>query len=199
MKRALPLLLLLLVAPADAAAAKPCAAPNTTTVRKNDIARLYEKGPAGSEQLRGCLFSRGIKRSVLLAENFDDGLYETETWDGVRLWDQYAAWRMTRTDSSCKTECPPGYGVWVTRTVRDLASRRARNYPETFRLGRSFVITNSRVIVTAVRVGEEVQLRSWNGTADRLIDSGDIDPESLRVEADRISWVKDGKTKTQRL
>jgi hypothetical protein len=195
MGRALPLLtiaLLLAVAPAAEARA-PCAAPGTRTVAKNGVARLFEKGRPGAEQLRGCLFSRGIERSVLLAENYDDGIYESGTWDRVRLYRRFAAWRYTRVDSSCKADCPLGYGYGETRMVRDLESGRRRGRPPEFELGRSFVLTSSRVLVTAVERDDGVlELATWNGSSRGVLDSGDIEPRSLRARGRYVTWVKAG-------
>jgi hypothetical protein len=190
---------LAIAAPGAGAARKSCAAPGSETVRANDVARLYSQGPAGSERLRGCLRSRGAGRSILLAENYDDGIYETGTWDRVRLWRRFAAWRYTATDVSCKTECPPGYGYAVTRRVRDLATGRSLTRPEEFRLGRSFVLTSTRVIATALERADEVRLRAWDGGESRLLDSGAIDPRSLEAHGARIVWVKDGVRKRLRL
>ena len=189
---------LVVVAPAPAAS-KSCAKPETETVRKNAVARLYTRGPRTSARLMGCLRSRGIQRAVLLAENYDDELYETGTWDRVRLWRRFAAWRYTRTDVSCKADCPPGYGRSVTYRVRDLASGKSGLRPEEFRLGRTFVVTTTRVIATVVAGDPGFELRTWDGREDALLDSGGIDPASLHAHGDRVVWTKAGERKRARL
>jgi hypothetical protein len=193
-------MMVVLLAPVAAAEARrPCAAPGSETVRKNDVARIFQKGEPGAERLRGCLRSRGVRRSLLLAENYDDGIYETGTWDRVRLYRRFASWRYTRTDSSCKADCPPGYGYWEDLTVRDLRTGKARGRPPEFKLGRSFVLTTTRVIVTAVKRGGSVELASWDGDAAGLVDRGEIDPGSLRASGDRVFWVNGGERLSARL
>ena len=194
MARVLPLLtiaLLLAVVPA-AEARGSCAAPGSTTVAKNAHARLFERGPAGAERLRGCLRSRGAERSLLLARNYDDGIYESGTWDRVRLYGRFAAWRYERVDTSCKADCPPGYGYWETFTVRDLATGKSRRRPPDFALGSSFVLTSSRVLVTAVSRGGAVELATWDGHDRGVLDSGAIDRASLRANGTRVTWVNAG-------
>jgi hypothetical protein len=201
MSRAAPFLtIVLLLAPAAAAEARrSCAAPGSETVRKNDVARIFQKGDPGAERLRGCLHSRGARRSLLLAENYDDGIYETGTWDRVRLYRRFASWRYTRTDSSCKADCPPGYGYWEDLTVRDLRTGKARARPPEFKLGSSFVLTTTRVIVTAVERGGSVEVASWDGDAAGVLDSGRIDPASLRARGDRVVWLNAGERRSARV
>jgi hypothetical protein len=200
MRSSLPVLAMaVLLAAAPAAQARSCADPASKTVRKNGMARVFQKGPFGAERLRGCLYSRGIERSVLLAKNYDDQIYESATWDGVRLYRRFVAWRYTRTDSSCKAQCPPGYGYWETLRVRDLATGAARRRPPDFELGASFAITTTRVIVTAVARDGAVELATWDGEAAGVLDSGDIDPASLRASGDRVVWRNAGVRRSARI
>lgn len=194
MRRALAPVVLALLLPAAPAQAKSCAEDGTQTVRKNDVARIYEQGEAGSEALKGCLRSRGVERSVWLSQNYDDGIYESEAWSGVRLWRRFVVWDFTRTDSSCKADCPPGYGHWEYRYVRDLSTRKRVSVPMDFRLGRAFVVTTTRALATVVR-GE---LRALVGGEVRVLDTG-IEPASLAARGDRVSWTKDGAPQQTRL
>ena len=178
-----------------------CAKSGTKTVRKNGLARLYSQGKDPNKQLRGCLQSRGIGKSLLLAENYDDGIYESGTWDQVRLWDRFAAWRYTRVDESCKANCPPDYEP-ITRTfrVRDLKSGKSRLRPASFKLGPSFVLSRSRVIATAVRTGDDqAEVRSWDGEKDKLVAKGDIDVKSLYIQGNEITWLQNGKERSASL
>ena len=188
MRRLLPLLVLLLAAPSQAEAPPPCASIGSTTVRQNDVARVFERGDFGSERLVGCL--RSSDKRMQLSRNYDDGLYISETWSKVRLWQRFVTWRFVRTDSSCKADCPPGYGYWEYDYVRDLATGKRVGIGD-LRLGRAFVMTSTSVVAT-LRRGE---LRTSSGL---LLDTG-VDPDSLSASGDRVRWTKDGERKSARL
>ena len=185
MKRVLATLVLVLLLPVSAEAAASCAAKGSTTVRKNNLVRVFERGPTGSEKLVACFRPSGERRR--LAQNFDDDLYETETWSAVRLWRRFVTWTFERTDSSCKADCPPGYGYWVTKYVRDVRTGTGTDVPDGFELGRSFVVTRAKVVATIRR--REVR------TPDRVLDTG-VDPGSLDVSGARVTWLKDGEPRS---
>lgn len=188
MRRLVPLLaataLAAAAAPADAA--RPgCRAKGSKTEAQNRHARLYKLGP----RLYACVRATG--RRLVLDTNYDDGYVTSNSWSRPALGGRYAAWVSTYTDVSCKAACPPGYEA--TRSsivVHDLRRRRA---VQTVSGDFDFVLTERGALGWLVAREGAVELHTAApGGAQRVVDSGAIDPLSLRAYYSLVLWAKDG-------
>ena len=204
MRRILPVIALLvaLVAagPAEAATAdaakrkRPptCKRKKSKTVRQNRSARVFERSSAVRTRLYGCLRRQG--KSIRLAEAYDDQYVSSTSYQHVRLAGRFVAWEDISTDISCKADCPPGYNPNTTSIdVYDLARRRKRSFSGTV-LNESLVLTNRGSVAWAQRSSTDisVEIHIAEGTSQRMLDRGNIDPDSLRLRGRTIFWAKDG-------
>ena len=58
-------------------------------------------------------------------------------------------------------------------------------------------LTDSGVVVIAEGVGRRTRIRRLTGTEARLLDAGPgIDPDSLAVQGDTVTWTRDGVRQT---
>ncbi len=173
--------------------APTCKRKGSKTVRQNRDARVFQKD-AGAERTRlyGCLKRRG--KSIRLAEAYDDGYVTSTSYREVRLAGRFVAWEDVSTDISCKADCPPGYNPDTTTIqVYDLARRRERSFSGTV-LNESLVLTRRGSVAWLQRTspGTVVEVHIAEGSTTRMLDRGNVDPDSLRVNGGTLFWMKDG-------
>jgi hypothetical protein len=186
-------------ADADAAARKPsCAAAKSKTVAQNASARVFKiTRSSGTTRLYGCLRSSG--RRVVLAQAADD--IETSTgFDRVRLNGRFVAWQGTATDLSCKADCPPGYDpyTWTIERV-DLRSRKGRAFSGRA-AGQALVVSRKGAVAWVQSTGADTyDVRAGDAAGARTLDSGAIDPKSLKLAGSTLSWTNAGAPKTAAL
>ena len=201
----LPLALLAALAlagPAEAATAvdakkrkraPTCKRKRSKTLQQSRSVRVFEKA-AGAERTRlyGCLKRRG--KSIRLAEAYDDGYVTSTSYQEVRLAGRFVAWEDTSTDISCKADCPPGYNPDTTSIeVYDLARRQRRSFSGTV-LNESLVLTRRGSVAWLQRTSPAtaVEVHIAEGSTTRVLDRGNVDPDSLRVNGGTLFWMKDG-------
>ena len=182
----------LVLAPASAEA-KPragCAPKGSKAVNGNRLARLYVKRDReGDRVLYGCWKATG--RKLRLASEFDDDYVTSGAFRDVLLAGRFAAFVYDSTDISCKAACPPGYDSTTTRvTVRDLRTRRGRSTPadvtpRTLRLSTRGV---AAWLSPGANGGHELRVIDGAGLG-RVIDSGRIDPDFVKLRGLRLEWV----------
>ena len=201
-RRALPVaaLLVALVAagPAEAVVdakrkrAPTCKRKRSKTVRQNSAARVFQKAAGDRTRRYGCLKRRG--KSIRLDEAYDDGYVMSTSYREVRLAGRFVAWEDVSTDVSCKADCPPGYNPETTSIdVYDLARRRQVSYDGTV-LNESLVLTRRGSVAWLQRTspGIDVEVHIGEGSTRRLLDRGNVDPDSLRLTGNTVFWTKDG-------
>jgi hypothetical protein len=192
-----PALIALLPASAGAATHPTCKRAGSETVRQNAFARVYKVG----SKLYGC--RRATGKRTLLYEAYDDDYTSSAFWGDVRLNGRFVAWSWGTYDISCKADCPPGYNPRNSGiSVFDLRRRRGRTVTPTNPVGGALVVSRGGGLAWLTRgpSGGPADLHvSLRLSDDRVIDSGDIDPKSLRVELTIISWVRDGVERFVRL
>jgi hypothetical protein len=188
-------------APAAAAQKAPsCARAKSKTIAQNSSVRVYQVGTGEAKTLSACRRSTG--RRVQLARAFDDGFAASATFGDVRLSGKFVAWSSTATDTSCKADCPAGYEP-TTRAidVYDVGRRKGRTvagYP----FNGALVLSRYGAVAWAAResnAGPVDVHASVRAGDDRVLDSGNIDPDSLAIEITIISWTRDGEEHFARL
>jgi hypothetical protein len=158
-------------------------------------------------RLQGRLEAYGCRRAsgkrTFLYEAYDDDYTSSAFWGDVRLNGRFVAWSWGTYDISCKADCPPGYNPRNSGiSVFDLRRRRGRTVTPTNPVGGALVVSRGGGLAWLTRgpSGGPADLHvSLRLSDDRVIDSGDIDPKSLRVELTIISWVRDGVERFVRL
>jgi hypothetical protein len=179
------------LAPAEASAAKrTCSLKGSKTVASNSTARVFTVASRRADYgnvLYGCL--RSVGRRVRLAEDYDDGLYQTSSFDKVGLNSRFVVWRSTDTDVSCKAACPPDYtGSSVSIEVGDLRRKRVATFAG-----------SPKDALFVGRAGTPAWLQDGVGgvqvyAGDQVLDTGAID--SLSLSGATLSWVNGGVSKS---
>jgi hypothetical protein len=199
-------LVLTLIATAPAAAAKSsCARKGSKTVARTPEMRVYTVRSvdrvAEEEVVRlyGCWSADGSKR--WLAENVESDYDGSGSGFGdVRAAGRYVAWLAWDFDGSCKADCPPGYDqsneAMVVYDLRRGRVLRRSDLPDhtTYRSG-SLALTQRGGIAwltSAETLGSAPDLAALDRDGRRVLDSGNIEPASVRAEISIVSWVRDG-------
>jgi hypothetical protein len=201
--RLLPLIFLAGLALAPAADAKPtCSVSGSKTVASNSATRVYtvKSGRADyGDVLLGCLRSNG--KRLRLAENYDDGLYVTSVFSKVRLNGRFVAWEEDSSDVSCKADCPPGYDPSTeTLSAVDLSSRRKRTIAAAAVADALVVSRSGGLAWVGQGQGALVVNVAPAGAREYApVDSGDVDPASLRLRGSVLSWLNAGVEKSATL
>ena len=184
------LVVLSLVPTGDAAAAgsaRKCAVKGSKTVASNRYARVFTVRSGREDYgdiLYGCML--GVGKRMRLAEQYDDGLYVTESFDKVRLNGRMVVWQSTSTDVSCKADCPPGYESTSFRVaVADLRSRKIKGYDG-----------EAKDALFVTRRGTPAWLEDATGGVEvhagtQVLDVGAID--SLALRGNLLSWTNAGQ------
>lgn len=173
--------LVLALPAAETQASASCAVRGSKTIAKNPVARLYS--------LRGNLMActRATGRKRLVAESYDDGYVTSGSWSRPVLAGRYVGLVYTSTDISCKAACPPDYEpTRVSTHVYDL--QHGRVVASTPGDAGDFALTTNGALVWVA--GRE--LRANRGGTVTVLDSGDIDPVSVRARHQLVFWTRDG-------
>jgi hypothetical protein len=185
------LLLVAATQPAPAASKRArCAAKGAKTLKANRLVKVYARRDSqGNRTLFGCWRKSG--RKLKLAEEYDDQYVTSGVFREVRLEGRFVAFVFEATDMSCKAGCPPDYDP-TTTTVRvsDLRARRGRSAVAD-EVQRTLRLSTAGVAVWLAPVADGSQeLRAIDGAGrGRLIDSGRIDPDFIRLSGLRLEWV----------
>jgi hypothetical protein len=173
--------LVLALPAAQAQASASCAVRGSKTIAKNPTARLYSlRG-----NLMACVRATGRKR--LVAESYDDDYVSSGGWSNTRLAGHFAGFVFSATDISCKAACPPDYEPTTVRTVAyDIESGRATAVMGGD-LGR-YVLTARGALAWVD--GSDLKANMAGTTS--VLDSGAIDPGSLRARSNLVFWTRDG-------
>ncbi len=185
------------LSPAVALAKKQpsCERPGSTTEAKSKSARLFSArkeilGDTEGRRLYGCL--RSVGRPLALADSFDDNYVLSGSWGNVRLAGRFAAWSQADTDISCKAQCPPDFQpTRYSVGVADLKRRKIRLTPGIV-AGRGLVLTKTGAVAWTEAGGGSTAVRARDRDGLRTLDTGAIEPASLKLEGSTVSWVKDG-------
>ena len=189
-----------MAAPADAVSAtdakrrKPptCNLKGSKTVLQNRNVRLFELRITDGKRLYGCLKRVGKRRRLTKA--FDDGYTQSSDYGSIRLAGRFVAWQDIATDISCKADCPPGYNADSSSiSVYDLARRRSRTFSGT-PLNESLLVTRRGSLAWAQRSQTDtaVEVYAAEGRTARMLDRGNVDPDTLKVRGATLVWMKDG-------
>lgn len=192
---------LALLVPAAPAARKSgrCTVKGAHTVKANRLVRAYVKRDReGNQRLFGCW--RVIGRKVLVAAAYDDGYVLSGTYREPRLAGRFMAVVTEATDLSCKAACPPDYEPTKTFVkVRDIRSRRVR-VVQSRAMKRTLDLSTAGAASWLVSGAGGEELRVIDGAGlGRLIDSGSIDPDFVRLRGLHLEWVNAGAPKTAEL
>ena len=202
MRRLIALLLLaalaVAAAPAPARAAKArCAAKRSHTVAKNRLVRVYSVSRNGNRRLKGCLRASG--RKVLVVREYDDGYVESGAYRDVRLAGRFVAVVFDATDVSCKAACPPDYEATQTSVViSDIRSRRDRT-TRTHAAAGSLRLSTAGVAAWLAPVAGGFEVHGYDGTGEPVLDSGAVDPASLRLAGLHLTWANAGAARSAEL
>lgn len=179
---------------AGAAAERPtCSLKGSKTVASNGAARVFTVVSGREEYgdvLYGCL--RSVGRRIRLAEEFDDGLYQSSTFEKVRLNGRFVVWQVQHIDVSCKADCPPAYSpTRVQIDVADLRRRRVKAFAG-----------SARDSLFVTRTGTPAWLEDGVGgievhAGEQVLDIGAID--SLSLAGHELSWLNSGQRKSATL
>jgi hypothetical protein len=201
MRRLIALLVLAglvaVAAPAPAGAKARCAAKRSHTVAKNRLVRVYSVSRNGNRRLRGCLRATG--RRVLVVREYDDGYVESGTYRDVRLAGRFVAVVFDATDVSCKAACPPDYEATQTSVViTDVRSRRDRT-TRTHEAAGSLRLSTAGVAAWLAPIAGGFEVHAYDGSGEPVLDSGAIDPASLRLAGLHLTWANAGVARSAEL
>jgi hypothetical protein len=189
--------LVAVAAPAPAGAKARCAAKRSHTVAKNRLVRVYSVSRNGNRRLRGCLRATG--RRVLVVREYDDGYVESGTYRDVRLAGRFVAVVFDATDVSCKAACPPDYEATQTSVViSDVRSRRDRT-PRTHEAVGSLRLSTAGVAAWLAPIAGGFEVHAYDGSGEPVLDSGAIDPASLRLAGLHLTWANAGVARSAEL
>lgn len=182
-------LALLVAGPAHALTAKQkrrlCYPRGSTTKLVTREARVYEPNRADSldSELDACLFATGRRRSL---DSFDGQYSDVPAY---KLAGRFVAWDYFSVPS-CKNACPPGVSGTERVSVMDLRSGRTRS------------VTTSASIIGLTRRGTLVWIgpdpagqavMAIDARGRRVLDSGAINPDFLKVFGTLVLWSKAGE------
>jgi hypothetical protein len=116
----------------------------------------------------------------------------------VRLNGAWVVWAHQFFDGACKADCPPGYnGSSYDVRLRDLRVRGTRTIGGAH--AGPIYVTRKGVAAWLAPAGQVYELRVHGRDGTRVIDSGDIAPDSLRLRGYDLSWTNAGQPKTASL
>ena len=182
--------------PAAAAARSECKRAHSKTIARNRTARVYETTTSEGSRLYGCAYATG--RRLLLAEASDDDYVSSQSYELVGLRGRFVALTTESTDVSCKAACPPGYSGSSSR-IEVFDIRRRRQVRSIAAQAQKVVLTTRGAVAWSELEGKGIAIRAADGAGSRVLDSGAIAADSLRVELTIVSWVKDGVERFARL
>jgi hypothetical protein len=185
-------------APANAAGKKArCAAKRSHTVAKNRLVRVYSVSRHGNRRLTGCLRATG--RKLLVVREYDDGYVESGAFRDVRLAGRFVAVVFDATDISCKAACPPDYEPTLTSVViSDIRKRRDRTTRTDAQAG-SLRLSTAGVAAWLAPIEGGVELRGYDGAGENVLDSGAIDPASVKLAGLQLTWANAGAARSATL
>lgn len=190
-------LLVLAAAPSAQAAKRPaCARAGTTTVAENTLARVYTR-PSSNQYylsvLYGCL--KKTNRSRRLSASYDDDYVSSADFSLVQLTGRFVAYYHESYDISCKAACPPDWEATKRHlTLVDLRHGTRRVLPIPERPAGGILLADARgsLVWPNWLPGNRVEIRVVDGGGERVVDSGAIHPESLKLTSSGwLSWVND--------
>ena len=185
-------------APARASAARgsSCAAKRSHTVAKNRFVRVYSVSRNGNRQLTGCLRKTG--RKLLVVREYDDGFVESGVFRDVRLAGRFVAVVFDATDISCKAACPPDYEPTQTSVViSNIRTRRDRTTRTHAQAG-SLRLSTAGVAAWLAPIAGGLELHGYDGDGERVLDSGAVDPASLKLAGLQLTWANAGAPEERR-
>ena len=134
---------------------------------------------------------RKTRRRTVVASDFDDGYVTSEHYDLLRLRRRFVALHDVYTGISCKADCPPGYEPTTSSIFVLNAHTRLRR--EIGAEPDQLVLAVNGGVAWAERAGSVEEIRAGDSDGSlRMLDSGDIDPSTLRIELTIASWIKGG-------
>lgn len=179
-----------------AAARSECKRAHSKTIARNRTARVYETTTSEGSRLYACAYATG--RRLLLAEASDDDYVSSQSYELVGLRGRFVALTTESTDVSCKAACPPGYSGSSSR-IEVFDSRRRREVRSIAAQAQKVVLTTRGAVAWSELEGKGIAIRAADGAGSRVLDSGAIAADALRVELTIVSWVKDGVERFARL
>jgi len=188
-------------APAEAGAAgkrkASCAAKRSHTVAKNRFVRVYSVSRNGNRKLTGCLRKTG--RKLVVVREYDDGFVESGVYRDVRLAGRFVAVAFDATDISCKAACPPDYEPTQTSVViSNIRTRRDRTTRTHAQAG-SLRLSTAGVAAWLAPIEGGLELHGYDGDGERLLDTGAVDPASLKLAGLQLTWANAGAPKSAAL
>ena len=146
---------------------------------KNRLVRVYSVSRNGNRRLTGCLRKTG--RKLVVVREYDDGYVESGAFRDVRLAGRFVAVVFDATDVSCKAACPPDYEPTQTSVViSDIRARRDRTTRTHAQTG-SLRLSTAGVAAWLAPIEGGLELHAYDGGGENVLDSGAIDPASLRA------------------
>jgi hypothetical protein len=152
------------------------------------------KNSEGDSNLYGCLRTTG-KRSKIF-EGFDDTIESYSKITKVVLNGRFIAMQIEDYDISCKAACPDGYNPY-TYTLARYDVKRRKPYSVTGQAQQDSLIVSARLgklaWIQSSGVGFEVHVNK------QTIDQGAVDPRSLKLVGDKLTWTNAGTVMTYTL
>lgn len=174
------------VAPSAALAARPraprCPARGAVVVEQTRTAAVYVDPRSGA--YRGCLRPHGRARRLATP----DEIYSTV--GGVTLAGRWVAFAYSHTPE-CKADCPPdvtGSGYVALVNLGD-----GRRYSATALDPAALALTVRGTLVYLL----DDTLYALDRAGDRVLDTGDIAPASVRASGTTVSWTNAGVPRSQ--
>ena len=182
-------------APAGAKQAAKCRT-SETVLAQNRFVRVWEHNVDGEDfKLTACRRSDG-HRMTMLKTRHPLFIGHSTRFDHLTLNRHFAAFEV---DYSGGPECE---GVCLRVKLRSFDTREGRRRLEAGN-GQvqvdALVVTAKGAVAWAEPDGGEEAVQASDAAGTRTLDSGAIDPKSLRVELTIVSWTRDGEERFARL
>jgi len=175
--------------------AKSCAPRHAKVAQQDREVQVYTvkadySGTSGRATM-ACL--RGGHRRVRVGDSFDDGYVTSATLSRLVLIGHRVGSVQSTTDQSCKAACPPGYEATRVRVqVTDVRSGSRRQAKVTGSLlNRGLPMSRSGTVAWLEGARGSARLKTLDSRgAVSLVDSGAVDPASVRITGRTLRWVK---------
>jgi hypothetical protein len=174
-----------------------CAVKRSHTVAKNRFVRVYFVSRRGNRRLTGCLRATG--RKLLVVREYDDGFVESGVFRDVRLAGRFVAVVFDATDVSCKAACPPDYEPTQTSVVISNIRTRRDRATLTHEQAGSLRLSSAGVAAWLAPIEGGLELHGYDGEGQRVLDTGAVDPASVKLAGLKLTWANAGAPKSAAL
>ena len=135
-----------------------------------------------------------------MVREYDDGFVESGVFRDVRLAGRFVAVVFDATDISCKAACPPDYEPTQTSVViSDIRTRAGPDPRARTRRPGPLRLSTAGVAAWLAPIEGGLELHGYDGDGERVLDSGAVDPASVKLAGLQLTWANAGAPKSAAL